>query len=181
VAAANRLIDKGRICWEPAVPDIAFANCRLVIAGTDRSAGIAKVAKQSFRHWERLPSGVENGFTERANLWPRHCADVVGKQAALDVKLSTIGYRTVPGVLTGDLAPAGELELQGCASWVSGRVISARHWSMPTIPYRAKNSLGSQGHYAAKKSLALADITNKAVFLASDRAAGMSGEVCEGR
>jgi carbon-monoxide dehydrogenase large subunit len=73
VVAADRLIDKGRKIaahmMEAAVPDIAFANGRFAIAGTDRSVGIAEVAKEAF-HWARLPSDIETGFTERANFGP---------------------------------------------------------------------------------------------------------------
>jgi aerobic carbon-monoxide dehydrogenase large subunit len=73
VVAADRLIDKGRKIaahmMEAAVPDIAFASGRFAIAGTDRSVGIAEVARESF-HWARLPSDIETGFTERANFGP---------------------------------------------------------------------------------------------------------------
>src|SRR5215469_14233506 len=73
VVAADRLIDKGcKIAahmMEAAVPDIAFADGRFAIAGTDRSVGIAEVARESF-HWARLPSDIETGFTERANFGP---------------------------------------------------------------------------------------------------------------
>ena len=73
VVAADRLIDKGRKIaahmMEAAVPDIAFDNGRFAIAGTDRSVGIAEVAKESF-HSAQLPNDVETGFTERANFGP---------------------------------------------------------------------------------------------------------------
>jgi len=73
VVAADRLIDKGcKIAahmMEAAVPDIAFANGKFAITGTDRSVGIAEVARQSF-HSLQLPDGVETGFTERANFGP---------------------------------------------------------------------------------------------------------------
>jgi carbon-monoxide dehydrogenase large subunit len=73
VVAADRLIDKGcKIAahmMEAAIPDVAFDNGKFAIAGTDRSVGIAEVAKQSF-HSLQLPDGVETGFTERANFGP---------------------------------------------------------------------------------------------------------------
>ncbi len=73
VVAADRLIDKGRKIaahmMEAALPDIAFANGRFAIPGTDRAVGIVEVAKESF-HWARLPSEIETGFTERANFGP---------------------------------------------------------------------------------------------------------------
>ena len=73
VIAADRLIDKGcKIAahmMEAAVPDIAFEKGKFAITGTDRSVGIAEVAKQSFQSLQ-LPEGVETGFTERANFGP---------------------------------------------------------------------------------------------------------------
>ncbi len=73
VVAADRLIDKGcKIAahmMEAAVPDIAFEYGKFAITGTDRSVGIAEVARESF-HSGKLPSDVETGFTERANFGP---------------------------------------------------------------------------------------------------------------
>jgi carbon-monoxide dehydrogenase large subunit len=73
VVAADRLIDKGcKIAahmMEAAVPDVAFADGKFAITGTDRSVGIGEVAKQSF-HSLQLPDGLETGFTERANFGP---------------------------------------------------------------------------------------------------------------
>jgi aerobic carbon-monoxide dehydrogenase large subunit len=73
VIAADRLIDKGcKIAahmMEAAIPDIAFANGKFAITGTDRSVGIVEVAKQSFQSLQ-LPDDVEVGFTERANFGP---------------------------------------------------------------------------------------------------------------
>jgi len=73
VVAADRLIDKGcKIAahmMEAAIPDVAFEHGKFAIPGTDRSVGIAEVAKQSF-HSLQLPDGVETGFTERANFGP---------------------------------------------------------------------------------------------------------------
>ena len=73
VVAADRLIDKGRKIaahmMEAAVPDIGFENGKFAITGTDRSVGIAEVAKRSF-HSLQLPDGVETAITERANSGP---------------------------------------------------------------------------------------------------------------
>jgi carbon-monoxide dehydrogenase large subunit len=73
VVAADRLIDKGcKIAahmMEAAIPDVTFENGKFAITGTDRSVGIAEVAKQSF-HSLQLPDGVETGFAERANFGP---------------------------------------------------------------------------------------------------------------
>src|SRR6185369_2483838 len=53
VVAADRLIDKGRRIaahmMEAAAGDIAFANGRFTIAGTDRSVAIEEVARQAFQ------------------------------------------------------------------------------------------------------------------------------------
>src|SRR5438876_7419624 len=71
VTAADRLIDKGRQIaahmLEAAASDIGFDAGRFAIAGTDRSVGIAEVARESF-HSTRLPGDFETGFTERANF-----------------------------------------------------------------------------------------------------------------
>ncbi len=52
VVAADRLIDKGRQIaghmMEAATGDVVFDNGRFAIAGTDRSVGLAEVARQSF-------------------------------------------------------------------------------------------------------------------------------------
>jgi aerobic carbon-monoxide dehydrogenase large subunit len=73
VVAADRLIEKGRKIaahmLEAAANDIVFERGRFVIAGTDRSVGIAEVARHSF-HAQLLPNDVEAGFTERANYGP---------------------------------------------------------------------------------------------------------------
>jgi aerobic carbon-monoxide dehydrogenase large subunit len=108
VVAADRLIDKGRKIaahmMEAAVPDIAFENGKFAIAGTDRSVGIAEVAKQSF-HSLQLPDGVEAGFTERANFGPAdpatfpsgaHLAEVEIDEATGEVTL--IRYAAVDDV-----------------------------------------------------------------------------------
>jgi len=77
VTAADRLIDKGqRIAahmMEAAPGDIAFANGRFTIAGTDRSLGIDEVARQSFQS-AQLPEDIETGFTERSNFGPADAA-----------------------------------------------------------------------------------------------------------
>jgi aerobic carbon-monoxide dehydrogenase large subunit len=73
VVAAERLVERGRQIaanmLEAAASDIAFADGRFVIAGTDRSVGIAEVARQAF-HSGALPEGMEAGFAERSNWGP---------------------------------------------------------------------------------------------------------------
>ncbi|HUC71315.1 MAG TPA: xanthine dehydrogenase family protein molybdopterin-binding subunit, partial [Stellaceae bacterium] len=73
VVAADRLIEKGRRIaghmLEAATGDIVFENGRFAIAGTDRSVGLAEVARQSFDSGF-LPNDIEPGFTERANYGP---------------------------------------------------------------------------------------------------------------
>ncbi len=73
VFAADKLIDKGRRIagqiMEAATGDIAFESGRFTIAGTDRSVGLAEVARRSF-DTAFLPNDIEPGFTERANFGP---------------------------------------------------------------------------------------------------------------
>ncbi len=77
VGAADRLIEKGRRIaahmMEAASGDIAFAQGRFTIAGTDRSVGIEEVARQSFQA-AQLPEDIETGFTERTNFGPADAA-----------------------------------------------------------------------------------------------------------
>jgi carbon-monoxide dehydrogenase large subunit len=77
VVAADRLIDKGRRIaahmLEAAANDVVFERGRFVIAGTDRSVGLAEVARHSF-HSGLLPNDIEAGFTERANFGPENAA-----------------------------------------------------------------------------------------------------------
>src|SRR5580704_2725817 len=77
VTAADKLIDKGRRIaahmMEAASDDVTFQTGRFVIAGTDRSVGLAEVAKHSF-HAHMLPNDIETGFTERANFGPNGSA-----------------------------------------------------------------------------------------------------------
>ncbi len=73
VVAADRLIDKGRRIaghmLEAASDDIIFDKGRFAIAGTDRSVGLAEVARRSFDAGH-LPNDIETGFSERANFGP---------------------------------------------------------------------------------------------------------------
>ncbi|HVH74878.1 MAG TPA: xanthine dehydrogenase family protein molybdopterin-binding subunit [Stellaceae bacterium] len=77
VVAAERLVERGRQIaahmLEAAAGDIAFADGRFVIAGTDRSVGIEEVARQAF-HSANLPEGFEAGFAERSNYGPPQSA-----------------------------------------------------------------------------------------------------------
>jgi aerobic carbon-monoxide dehydrogenase large subunit len=73
VVAAERLVEKGRRIaghmMEAATGDIVFENGRFAIVGTDRSVGLAEIARQSFDSGF-LPNDIEPGFTERANFGP---------------------------------------------------------------------------------------------------------------
>ena len=73
VVAADRLIEKGRRIaghmMEAATGDIVFEKGRFTIAGTDRSVGLAEVARRAF-DTGFLPNDIEPGFTERANWGP---------------------------------------------------------------------------------------------------------------
>jgi aerobic carbon-monoxide dehydrogenase large subunit len=77
VVAADKLIDKGRRIaahmMEVASDDVSFHAGRFVITGTDRSVGLAEVARHSF-HAHLLPNDIETGFTERANFGPNGSA-----------------------------------------------------------------------------------------------------------
>jgi aerobic carbon-monoxide dehydrogenase large subunit len=77
VVAADKLIDKGRRIaahmMEAASDDVSFRAGRFEITGTDRSVGLAEVARHSF-HANLLPNDIETGFTERANFGPNGSA-----------------------------------------------------------------------------------------------------------
>ena len=77
VVAADKLIDKGRHIaahmMEAASDDVSFHAGHFVITGTDRSVGLAEVARHSF-HAQLLPNDIETGFTERANFGPNGSA-----------------------------------------------------------------------------------------------------------
>jgi aerobic carbon-monoxide dehydrogenase large subunit len=71
--AADKLIAKGKIIaahlLEAAEADIAFADGRYTVAGTDRSLGIKEVARAAFQT-ARLPKGLEAGFYETGTFSP---------------------------------------------------------------------------------------------------------------
>ncbi|MFQ5985304.1 MAG: xanthine dehydrogenase family protein molybdopterin-binding subunit [Alphaproteobacteria bacterium] len=71
--AADQIVAKGtRIAahlMEAAEADIAFADGRFTIAGTDRSVGIAEVARAAFEPG-RLPEGLEPGLDETGRHVP---------------------------------------------------------------------------------------------------------------
>jgi carbon-monoxide dehydrogenase large subunit len=54
---------------EAASDDIVFEKGRFAIAGTDRSVGLAEVARRAFDAGH-LPNDIETGFSERANFGP---------------------------------------------------------------------------------------------------------------
>lgn len=68
--AAEKLIAKGRKIaahvFEAAEGDIEFVDGKFAVAGTDKTIGIADLAKMTFRPGA-LPKGMEPGFTESAN------------------------------------------------------------------------------------------------------------------
>jgi carbon-monoxide dehydrogenase large subunit len=71
--AADKIIDKGRRLaahlMETAVADIAFADGRFTVTGTDRALTLKEVARASFQP-ARLPPGVEPGLIEHATWAP---------------------------------------------------------------------------------------------------------------
>jgi aerobic carbon-monoxide dehydrogenase large subunit len=77
VVAADRLIEKGRKIaahmMEAAVNDVVFEPGKFAIAGTDRSVGLAEVARHSFDA-ALLPNDLEAGFSERADYGPNGSA-----------------------------------------------------------------------------------------------------------
>ena len=71
--AADKVIAKGRKIaahlMEAAEPDIAFADARFAVAGTDRSASLAEVAAAAA---EPLPGGLEPGLGAQAWYAPEY-------------------------------------------------------------------------------------------------------------
>ena len=73
VLAAGKMVEKGKVVaahlLEAAPADIAFADGKFSVAGTDRSVTLKQVAMASFTP-ARLPKGVEPGFYENATYAP---------------------------------------------------------------------------------------------------------------
>src|SRR5258708_23496160 len=71
--AAGKLIEKGKKIaahvLEAAEADIAFADGRFTVAGTDRSVAFKDVARAAFDH-AKLPKGFEPGFYESGTFSP---------------------------------------------------------------------------------------------------------------
>jgi carbon-monoxide dehydrogenase large subunit len=80
--AADKVIAKGRKIaaklLEAADADVAFAEGRFKVVGTDRAVGLAEVARAAFQP-AQLPPGVEPGFYETgtfsppSDTWPNGC------------------------------------------------------------------------------------------------------------
>jgi carbon-monoxide dehydrogenase large subunit len=80
--AADKVVAKGRKIaakmLEAADADIAFADGRFKVVGTDRAVGIAEVARAAFQP-AQLPPGVEPGlyetgtFSPPSDTWPNGC------------------------------------------------------------------------------------------------------------
>jgi carbon-monoxide dehydrogenase large subunit len=80
--AADKVVAKGRKIaaklLEAADADIAFADGRFTVVGTDRAVGIAEVARAAFQP-SQLPPGVEPGlyetgtFSPPSDTWPNGC------------------------------------------------------------------------------------------------------------
>jgi carbon-monoxide dehydrogenase large subunit len=80
--AADKIVAKGRRIaarmLEAADADIAFADGRFSVVGTDRGVGLAEVARAAFQP-AALPPGVEPGLYETATFapasdtWPNGC------------------------------------------------------------------------------------------------------------
>ena len=82
VLACGKIVDKGRRIaghmLEAAAEDIAFADGRFAVAGTDRSVGLEEVAAAAYLP-SSLPPGLEPGLDETAAFcpaeqnWPNGC------------------------------------------------------------------------------------------------------------
>ena len=80
--AADKVIAKGRKIaaklLEAADADVAFADGRFKVVGTDRAIGLAEVARAAFQP-AQLPAGVEPGlyetgtFSPASDTWPNGC------------------------------------------------------------------------------------------------------------
>ena len=80
--AADKVIAKGKKIaaklLEAAEPDIAFADGRYTVAGTDRSVTLKQVARAAFQP-NQLPPGLEPGlyetgtFAPKQDTWPNGC------------------------------------------------------------------------------------------------------------
>jgi aerobic carbon-monoxide dehydrogenase large subunit len=75
VRASEKIIDKGRRIaahlLEAAEIDIAFAENKFTVVGTDRAIALKDVAKAAFQP-ARLPKGMEPGLYENATYQPSH-------------------------------------------------------------------------------------------------------------
>jgi carbon-monoxide dehydrogenase large subunit len=73
VIAADKVIEKGRKIaaqmMEVAVEDVAFADAKFSVAGTDKSVTLKQVAVAAFQP-ARLPKGLEPGLIESATYAP---------------------------------------------------------------------------------------------------------------
>jgi carbon-monoxide dehydrogenase large subunit len=73
VIAADKVIEKGRKIaaqmMEVAVEDVAFADAKFSVAGTDKSVTLKQVAMAAFQP-ARLPQGLEPGLIESATYAP---------------------------------------------------------------------------------------------------------------
>jgi carbon-monoxide dehydrogenase large subunit len=109
VLAADKVIDKGKKIaaqmLEAAVADIAFADARFSVAGTDRGVSLKQVAMASFQP-ARLPPGVDPGLIESATYapekptYPNGC-HVCEVEVDPDTgKVSLVGYLVVDDVGT---------------------------------------------------------------------------------
>src|SRR5499427_7621003 len=107
--AADKVIAKGRKIaarmLEAAEADIAFADGRFTVAGTDRAVAIKEVARAAFQP-AQLPPGVEPGFYEtgtfapKQDTWPNGC-HVCEVEVDPDTgEVSLVGYAVVDDVGT---------------------------------------------------------------------------------
>jgi carbon-monoxide dehydrogenase large subunit len=145
--AATKIIEKGRRIaahrLEAAEADVAFADGRFVVKGTDRAIALAEVARAAHTAHD-LPAGVEPGLQESAFYDPSnfafsngvHLCEVevdpdtgmprlVGYWAVDDIG-TVVNPMIVEGQLHGAVAQgAGQALGEGCRYDASGQLLSA--------------------------------------------------------
>jgi carbon-monoxide dehydrogenase large subunit len=146
VMASEKILDKGKKLaahmMETAEHDIVFKNGKFVVAGTDKTIGLAEVAVASFNP-RALPKGMEPGMFETGTFdggertYPNGChiveieideatgeVEIVGYRAVDDVG-RMINPRLVEGQVHGGIAQGvGQALIENIAYDSSGQLVS---------------------------------------------------------